>query len=124
LNFFLPENDFRINVIEANEKTRSKWLDRLWESCNDDGVGFLDVLGERWGDVCGSAQIASQWADEMVPIVQGTWEETKQGVFSYFHGTAVCLSCLLVAERYAGQRQKIATKDSPVLVPSVSYFFL
>jgi tetratricopeptide (TPR) repeat protein len=89
-------------VIEApaDEKTRSKWLDRLWEAFNDDGVGFLDVLGERWGDVCGSAQIASQWADEMVPIVQETWEETKQGVFSYFRGTAACLSCLLAAERY------------------------
>ena len=38
-------------VIEApvDEKTRSKWLDRLWEAFNDDGVGFLDVLGERWG---------------------------------------------------------------------------
>ena len=74
-------------VIEApvDEKTRSKWLVRLWEAFNDDGVGFLDVLGERWGNVCGSAQIASQWADEMVPVVQETWEETKQGTFSSAH---------------------------------------
>ena len=89
-------------VIEApvDEKTRSKWLDRLWEAFNDDGVGFLDVLGERWGDLCGSAMVASQWADEMMPLVKTTWEETKQGAFSYFRGTAACLSCLLAAERY------------------------
>ena len=52
------------------------------------------------GDVCGSAQVASQWADEMMPLVKATWEETKQGAFSYFRGTAACLSCLLAAERY------------------------
>ena len=89
-------------VIEApvDEKTRSKWLDRLWEAFNDDGVGFLDVLGERWGYVCGSEQIASQWANEMVPVVQRTWKETKQGAFSCFRGTDACLPCLLAAERY------------------------
>ena len=53
-----------------------------------------------WDDICGSAQVASQWADEMVPVVQESWGETKQGVFSYFRGTAACLSCLLAAERY------------------------
>jgi len=89
-------------VIEApvDEKTRSKWLDRLWEAFNDDGVGFLDVLGERWGEVCGSAQVASQWADELKPLVQATWEETKQGAFSYFRGTDACLSCLLATGRH------------------------
>jgi len=89
-------------VVEApaDEKTRKKWLDRLWGAFNGDGVGFLDVLGERWGDVCGSPEVASQWADELLPIVQSTWEETRQGTFSYFRGTDACLSCLLAAGRY------------------------
>jgi hypothetical protein len=84
----------------ADEKTRNKWLNRLWEAFNDDGVGYLDVLGERWGEVCGSPQIASKWADELLPIVHRTWEETKQRSFSYFRGTSSCLSCLLVAGRH------------------------
>lgn len=84
----------------ADEKTRAKWLDRLWEAFNDDGVGFLDGVGERWGEVCGSAAVASQWADELIPIVKDTWEESQQGTFSYFNGTRACLSCLLAAERY------------------------
>lgn len=89
-------------VVEApaDEKTRVKWLDRLWRAVEEDGVGFLDVLGERWGDVCGSPEVASQWADELLPVVQRTWEETKQGTFSYFQGTEACLSCLLAAGRH------------------------
>lgn len=89
-------------VVEApaDDKTRAKWLDRLWDAANEDGVGFLDVLGERWGDVCGSPEITSQWADELLPVVQRTWEETKQGTFSYFRGTDACLSCLLAAGRH------------------------
>jgi len=84
----------------ADQKTREKWLDRLLDAFNDDGVGYLDLLGDRWGDVCGSSETASKWADELLPIVQTTWEETKQGTFSYFRGTSACLSCLLAAGRY------------------------
>ena len=75
-------------VVEApaDEKTRVKWLDRLWRAVEEDGVGFLDVLGERWGDVCGSPEVASQWADELLPVVQRTWEETRQGNFFVFPG--------------------------------------
>ena len=89
-------------VIEApaDYKTRQKWLDRLWDAFNDDGVGFLDVLGERWGDVCGLPEVASQWADDLLPGVQSTWEEAQQGTFSYFRGTDACLSSLLSAGRY------------------------
>ena len=89
-------------VVEApaDDKTKVKWLDRLWRAVEEDGVGFLDVLGERWGDVCRSPEIASQWADELLPIVQRTWEETKQGTFSYFRGTEACLSCMLASGRY------------------------
>jgi len=91
--------DFVVDA-PADKKTRAKWLDRLWDAFNDDGVGYLDVLGERWGKVCGSSQVASTWADELLPIVRRTWDETKQGSFSYFRGTSACLSCLLAACRH------------------------
>ncbi len=84
----------------ADAKTREKWLDRLWDAINDDGVGYLDLLGEHWGDACSSAEIASKWADELLPLVQTAWEETKQGHFSHFRGTSACLSCLLAAGRH------------------------
>ena len=105
-------------VVEApaDEKIKAKWLDRLWEAFNDDGVGYLDVLGERWGEVCGSPQIASKWADELLPIVHRTWEETKQKSFSYFRGTSSCLSCLLVSARH---RELL---DLIELAPHISWY--
>jgi hypothetical protein len=86
----------------AGKKTRIKWLERLWNAFNEDGAGFLEQLGERWGEVCGSAEIASKWADDLLPTVRRCWEETKQGLFSYFNGTSACLSCLLASNRYQG----------------------
>jgi hypothetical protein len=89
-------------VIDAptDEDIRAKWLDRLWEAFMNDGVEFLDPLGERWGEVCGSSDVASQWADSLIPTMRHTWKETKQGVFAYFSGTKACLSSLLAAGRY------------------------
>ena len=89
-----------VSDAPADRKTRSKWLDRLWEAFNDDGVGYLDVLGERWGDVCGSPETASDWADHLLPILKSSWQERTKGSFSYFRGTTACLSCLLAAGRH------------------------
>ncbi len=104
--------------VPANEKTRVKWLDRLWTAFNDDGVGYLDLLGERWGEVCGSSQIASKWADELLPIVQKTWKETKQKTsFSHFRGTSACLSCLLAGDRHQELLDLIET------APYISWYY-
>ena len=89
-----------VSDAPADRKTRSKWLDRLWEAFNDDGVGYLDVLGERWGDVCGSPETASDWADQLLPVLKISWQERTKGSFSYFRGTTACLSCLLAAGRH------------------------
>ena len=84
----------------APESLRAKWLDRLWQAIMDDGVEYLSPLGDRWGEVCGSPEVASQWADDLIPVVRRTWEETKLGTFSYFQGTHACFSSLLAAGRY------------------------
>jgi hypothetical protein len=95
--------DVLVDVVikaPADEKTRRKWLERLWDAFNEDGVGFLDKLGSHWGEVCGSAQTASRWADELLPNVHRCWDETRQGSYSYFNGTSACLSCLLSSARH------------------------
>lgn len=85
----------------ADAKTRAKWLDRLWEAFQEDGVGYVYGLSERWGELCGSAEVAGQWADTLLPILRGGWEERKQtGVHVYFNGTEACFSCLLAAGRH------------------------
>ena len=34
---------------DADAKTRTGWLDRLWQAIHDDGVGYLEGLADRWG---------------------------------------------------------------------------
>ena len=79
--------DVLVDVVikaPADEKTRGKWLERLWDAFNEDGVGFLDKLGEHWGDVCGSAQTASRWADEFLPNSGARLEEAHQRILKQF----------------------------------------
>ena len=87
-------------VIDApvDRKTREKWLDRLWQAINDDGVEYLSQLGERWGEVCGSAEVAAEWADQLTPTIRACWNDKRPG--GYFRGTMAGLSCLLAAGRH------------------------
>jgi hypothetical protein len=82
----------------ADEKTRDNWLDRLWQAMADDGVDYLSPVGDRWGEICGSAEVAGRWADELVSTLRACWTDPNPG--GYFHGATACLSCLLVAGRY------------------------
>jgi hypothetical protein len=82
----------------ADEKTRANWLDRLWRAMADDGVDYLSPVGDRWGEICGSAEVAGRWADELVLTLRVCWADPNPG--GYFHGATACLSCLLVTGRY------------------------
>ena len=82
----------------ADENTRNKWLDRLWQAMADDGVDYLSPVGDRWGEICGSVEVAGRWADDLVSTFRSCWTDPNPG--SYFHGATACLSCLLVAGRH------------------------
>ncbi len=82
----------------ADDKTRNKWLERLWQAMEDDGVDYLGPVGDRWGEVCGSVETAGKWADDLVSTVRSCWSHPTPG--NYFHGSTACLSCLLVAGRH------------------------
>jgi tetratricopeptide (TPR) repeat protein len=87
-------------LIEApsDQKTRDKWLDRLWEAIEDDGVDYLYPLKEKWGEICGSKEVASAWADELISSVRHDLTNTQPCI--PFMGNTACLSCLLAAERF------------------------
>ena len=82
----------------ADKKTRDKWLERLWQAMADDGVDYLGPVGDRWGELCGSADVAGKWADDLVSTLRFCWTDPNPG--NYFHGATACLSCLLVAGRH------------------------
>jgi hypothetical protein len=82
----------------ADRKTRDRWLDRLWQAVDDDGVDYLSVVQDRWGELCGSREVASRWADRFLGLLRTAWSDPRPG--NYVRGTSVCLSSLLAAGRH------------------------
>jgi hypothetical protein len=82
----------------ADRKTRDKWLDRLWQAIQEDGVDYLSPLEDRWGELCRSREVASSWADQLLPLLCAAWSEPRPG--KYFNGASVCLSSLVAAGRH------------------------
>lgn len=56
-------------------------------------------LGDFWGELCVTKEIASAQADQLIGITRMALSPNKD-LRGYFHGTAMCRSALLRAERY------------------------
>jgi hypothetical protein len=82
----------------ADRTTRDKWLDRLWLAIEDDGVDYLSVVQDRWGELCGSREVSSRWADRFLGLLWTAWSDPRPG--NYVRGTSACLSSLLAAGRH------------------------
>jgi hypothetical protein len=82
----------------ADRKTRDKWLDRLWQAIEVDGADYLSLVQDRWGELCGSREVASCWADRFLGVLRTAWSDPRPG--NYVRGTSVCLSSLLAAGRH------------------------
>lgn len=98
-------------VAPADRKTRDKWLERLWQAIEDDGVDYLSVAGNQWGELCGSREVASEWADRFVGLLRIAWSDPRPG--NYFRGTSVCLSSLLAAGRHQELLEVLALERFP-----------
>jgi len=87
-------------VINApvDRKIRDKWLKRLWQAIEEDGVDYLWLVQDRWGELCGSGEVASRWADEFLPQLRAAWSDPRPG--NYVRGASMCLSSLLAAGRH------------------------
>jgi len=95
----------------ADRKTRDKWLDRLWQAIEDDGVDYLSLVGSQWGELCGSREVASCWADRFLGLLRTAWSDPRPG--NYVRGTSVCLSSLLAAERHQELLEVLALRRFP-----------
>jgi hypothetical protein len=80
-------------------KTRDAWLERLWEAYQDDGIPYIELLGDHWGSLCASKDVASAWADRLIGIVKLAWSPDPN-LRGFFKGTPNCMSALIAAERY------------------------
>jgi hypothetical protein len=95
----------------ADRKTRDSWLDRLWQAIEDDGVDYLSLVGDRWGELCGSREVASYWADRFLGLLRTAWSDLRPG--NYVRGTSVCLSSLLAAGRHQELLDVLALQRFP-----------
>ncbi len=95
----------------ADRTTRDKWLERLWQAIEDDGVDYLSLVGERWGELCGSRETASTWADRFLSLLRTAWSDPRPG--SYVRASSVCLSSLLAAGRHHELLQVLALQRFP-----------
>ena len=82
---------------QVDSRTREKWLERLWEAFQEDGVDYTIEVSDRWGELCGSDELRRKWLDELMPRLQVSWFSGKEPM--YFRGESACLSCLLESRR-------------------------
>jgi hypothetical protein len=78
---------------------REAWLDRLFAAHEADAIPYIESLADSWGELCGSAQLASDWADRLLEMTRLALSPDKR-LRGHYHGTTACLSALLRAGRY------------------------
>ena len=83
----------------VDTETRDAWLERLYEAYQDDGIPYIESLGDHWGALCASKEVASMWADRLIETVRRAWSPDRK-LGEFFKGTTNCLSALVSAERY------------------------
>ena len=83
----------------GDARVRTAWLDRLFEAHAADQIPYIEQLAEYWGELCGSRELASEWADRLIDTTRLALSPDKS-TRGYFHGTAACLSALFSARRY------------------------
>ena len=82
----------------AEAKIRSKWLERLYEAVQEDGVDYLSPVEDQCGAICGGGDLANDWADRLLPLVRKVW--SSEEIRGWVKGASLCLSSLVAAERY------------------------
>lgn len=92
----------------AGRDTRARWLERLYEAVQNDGVEYLSPVQERWGEIARDPDLVNQYADMLLTRIREAWADRQR----YTHGTGstICLSCLLESGRYEELRDLLALR--------------
>lgn len=84
---------------DVEPKLRERWLERLWQALQDDEMPCIELLGDYWGELCVTPELASHWADEFLPVVESVWSPNASG-HGFFKGTSACLASMYAAGRH------------------------
>ena len=88
-------------IAKANvePQVRQRWLERLWEALQNDDMPYIEVLGDYWGELCVTPELALAWADEFQPLVEQEWSSQSSG-HGFFKGKSACFAAMFAAGRY------------------------
>ena len=78
-----------LTVAPADHATRGKWLERLFEAVQNDGVEYLAPLEDRWGEIAQYPDLIDEYADRMIGMVRRARADHQ--TFQHVVGTSICL---------------------------------
>jgi len=84
----------------ANETMREKCLEYLFEAIQNDDPPYLELLDERWGEVCATPEVASRWANRLMDLVRQVHASRHRGQFAFTRAESACYSALFAAGRH------------------------
>ncbi|MCG3188966.1 MAG: hypothetical protein LKCHEGNO_01208 [Burkholderiaceae bacterium] len=97
-----------IRSAPVDTAMRKKWLDRLFEAIQEDDPPYIESLGDHWGELCATPELASSWADRLLPT------QRKRGTYAYFAGTTLCYSALFKAGRHDELLELLTMDPRPI----------
>jgi hypothetical protein len=103
-----------ISSAPADAAVRMKWLDRLFDAIQDDDPPYIEHLGDHWGDLCATPELAAAWADQLVPTQRSVLLERKRGTYAFFSGTTLCYSALFKAGRHDELLELLTMDPRPI----------
>jgi hypothetical protein len=71
-------------------------------------------LGDRWGDLCDTPELASIWVDQLLPTQRSVLRERQHGTYAFFSGTTLCYSALFKAGRHDELLDLLAMDPHPI----------
>jgi len=103
-----------IRSAPVDTAMRRKWLDRLFEAIQEDDPPYIESLGDHWGELCATPELASSWADRLLPTQRNVLRERKRGTYAYFAGTTLCYSALFKAGRHDELLELLTMDPRPI----------
>lgn len=103
-----------ISNAPVSATVRQKWLDRLFEAIQEDDPPYIESLGEHWGDLCATKEMASAWSDQLLPTLKNVLRERKRGTYAFFSGATLCYRALFKAERHDQILELLAMDPRPI----------
>jgi hypothetical protein len=100
--------------VPVSTPVRRQWLDRLFDVIQEDDPPYIESLGDHWGELCATQELASDWADQLLPTLKNVLRERKSGTYAFFSGTTLCYSALFKANRHDQILELLAMDTRPI----------